>query len=470
MLLRGRAGLVPVCLAMLVAAAGPATGQQAAGPHGATTVQLPTFGVAIDAEGVLSIKRFEDPTGRLHAERLLAARAGMPADLIARSPLRKVSLRRLEAAIQRRLDRGEKPDDAMRYLAGLQRLRHVFFYPETGDIVIAGPAEGWAADPSGRVRGITTGRPVLELAHLVVALRAFPPGRRGRPFIGCTIDPTPEAMVRLQRFQRTIPRSVPENQRGAVGMQIAEGMRASLGMAPIRLFGVPPDSHFARVLVEADYRMKLIGIGLEPPPVKLASYMGLLGSRSARGGALQRWWFRPNYACVKVTQDRLAMELIGEGVELATEAKLVGPDGQLNSGAPGDRASELFTQGFTRKYPELAAKSPVYAQLRNLVDMVVAAAFIQQQGYPERAGWRMAVFSDEQKLPVRTQPAPRCVAAAANATWKRNRLIALAGGGVSIRANEALVPERLIPDKDGKLGGLRDQIGRQGPEDRWWWD
>ena len=39
-------------------------------------------------------------------------------------------------------------------LAGLTRLEYVFCMPDTKDIVIAGPAEGWAPDSSGRIRGI----------------------------------------------------------------------------------------------------------------------------------------------------------------------------------------------------------------------------------------------------------------------------------------------------------------------------
>ena len=45
-------------------------------------------------------------------------------------------------------------------LAGLLRLRYVFVYPDSGDIVIAGAAEGWVRNLSGRVVGLTTGRPV----------------------------------------------------------------------------------------------------------------------------------------------------------------------------------------------------------------------------------------------------------------------------------------------------------------------
>ncbi len=436
----------------------------------ATTVQLPTFGVAVDAAGVLQVKTFVDPTGTLQAERLRAAKMQQAADLLAPSRLRKVSLRRLETAVRRRLDQGENPDEAMRCLAGLQRLQYVFFYPQSKDIVIAGPAEGFVADLSGRVRGMTTGRPVLELEDLAVALRAFSPGLHNRPFIGCTIDPAPEAMKRLQEFQRTTPRAVAEAQRQVVGVQIAEGMQAALGMAPIRVFGISPDTHFAQVLIEADYRMKLIGIGLEQPPVRIPSYFSLLGAGNVRQGALQRWWFVPDYDCLKVTDDRLGIELVGQGVQLLTEAKLIGPDGQLSSGAPGNKASETFALSFTRRYAELAEKSPVYAQMRNLIDMLVASAFIREEGYAARAGWSMPVLGSDAAMPVRKEKGARQAACAVNAGWKGSRFIALAGGGVSIRPDEALAPERLHKDQDRKLSQLRSRLSEAVPQDRWWWD
>src|SRR5262249_4495329 len=86
-------------VAIAVAASAIALGQAAP----ATTVQLPSFGIAIDAQGVLSIKEFNDPTGRLMRERQRAAQAQLPGDVARASPLRKVSLRRLEAAVARQL-------------------------------------------------------------------------------------------------------------------------------------------------------------------------------------------------------------------------------------------------------------------------------------------------------------------------------------------------------------------------------
>ena len=33
--------------------------------------------------------------------------------------------------------------DEVKYLAGLQRVQYVFVDPETKDVILAGPAEGW---------------------------------------------------------------------------------------------------------------------------------------------------------------------------------------------------------------------------------------------------------------------------------------------------------------------------------------
>ena len=60
----------------------------------------------------------------------------------------------------------------------------------------------------------------------------------------------------------------------------------ALGKQDVKVNGIPADSRVARVIVEADYRMKLIGINLEPAPVKMMTFLGML--KSANQAALQR--------------------------------------------------------------------------------------------------------------------------------------------------------------------------------------
>jgi hypothetical protein len=460
---RIRPGLTAALLvAISLSAAGEARAQ-----FGGTTVQLPTFGVAIDAEGVLSLKESKDPGGKLFAARLAAAKAKLDADIAAPAKLRYVSLNRLEAAIEKKLKAGEEPDDAMQHLAGLTRVQYVMLLPKSRDVVIAGPAEGWFDDGLGHVIGVHTGRPMLELEDLLTALRMFPPGKKDAPFIGCTIDPTPEGLQRLVEFQKQVPRAVPQNARGQMAVQLASGTREALGMANVRVFGVPANTHLAKVLIEADYRMKLIGIGLEPPPVKMVTFLGALDSAPK---TLQRWWFTPNYKCIRVADDRLAMELVGQGVQLQSEDKVIGPDGKLLvAGAPPSKASDAFTTSFTAKYPEIAAKCSVFAQMRNCIDLLVAAAFIQREDYYGRATWEARTLLDEKSLPTRTLHTPKQAPCAANSLWKGSRLLTPAGGGVSLLPHEALNKENVMQD-DGSVSKARLLVEEELPADRWWWE
>ena len=476
-LVRHRLAALTACL-IAVLAAGSRVSAQGIDPlaGAATTVQLPTFGVAIDAEGVLALKSFPDPGGRLRAERLAAAKTALPPDLTTAAKLRKVSLRRLERTLAARLHEGMPLEPAQRHLAGLTRVQFVFAFEaegdEPGDIVLAGPAEPWFLDPSGRPVGTASGRPVLMLEDLAVALRAFAPvpaGKRpDRPFLGCTIDPTADGLASLMKFQRTIPRSVPVAGRDTTAVEIARGVRDSLGMADIRVFGVSPRTRFAQVMVEADYRMKRIAIGIEPPPVKMATFLSAL--ESPREATLQRWWFTPEYDGIRITEDSLAMELVGQGVKLQAEDIRIGPGGALAAaGEKPGKASQLFCSAFTKKYPDIAAASPVYAQLRNMMDLAIVAAFLRRHDLYARAGLRADLLRDEGRLACETLPAPQKVACVVNWQWKGARLLTPAGGGVSIDAEAALDPERLLSDEQGTLNQQRQKLPR-GEKDRWWWD
>jgi hypothetical protein len=70
--------------------------------------------------------------------------------------------------------------------------------------LIAGPAEGFFADPMGKVVGMTSGRAVLELQDLVAALRAYPPAGKGSHVLGVSIDPSQEGLARMQQWLKSI--------------------------------------------------------------------------------------------------------------------------------------------------------------------------------------------------------------------------------------------------------------------------
>jgi len=441
-------------------------------PEGASAqLFTPNAGVMVDGKGVLSTVTVPDPTGEQMRKRIEAAKVDLKPEIAHKSTSRKISLNRLEQALAKHLATGRQPTDEMRFLAGLTRVQNIFLYPETGDIVIAGPAEGWVPDLTGRVIGVHTGRPVIGLEDLAVAIRAFPPGGQGERMIGCSIDATPEGLARMQTFLRSIGTGADPSNPNYTQF-IVDGLRTSLGLQKVRIDGVPPDTHFAQVMVEADYRMKLIGIGLEKPPVKITSYVDRADPSQVSRNAMQRWWFVPDYKCVRVSEDGLAAELVGGGVKLMNEEEVVTADGQRHTAASqGNRASTLFVNSFTQKYPELSSKSQVFGQLRNLIDLVIAAAYMQEHDYYGKANWQASLLTSEDKFRVQTYQAPVEVETAVNSRWKGNRLMTPVGGGVSIHASQALAADNLLGDDGGKVQKQHDQIDlKQLAAGQWWWD
>jgi hypothetical protein len=248
-------------------------------------------------------------------------------------------------------------------------------------------------------------------------------------------------------------------------------MRKSLGLQNVTIGGVPADTHFAKVLVEADYRMKLIGIGLERTSVKMKSYVDFASPTSVARNAMQRWYFVPDYECVRVSEDELAMELVGNSVKLIGADEMVAADGTRANAGQVDMAGKRWVDGFTEKYPEIAKAVPVYAQLRNLIDMSVAAAYIQRQDFYGQVSWSMDLFGNEAAYSVQSGKAPQQVETAVSAFWRGTRLMTPIGGGVNIQPRLALESSSLLPDEQGAVKKQRGEITVDHLKlGQWWWD
>ncbi|MBU6238666.1 MAG: DUF1598 domain-containing protein [Planctomycetes bacterium] len=420
-------------------------------------------GVEIDAEGVLRV-RSVDP--RIALQLRMATLQSTDPNTRVESPMRKVSLNRLERAVAQSLERNAHLDEEMLGLAGLTRIEYVFLMPDSNDIVIAGPAEKIVVTPDQRFVGVKSGKTVLQLKDLVVALRAYGPGQENVNSIGCSIDPTKEGIQRMQRYHSQFA-----GQADKVNVQmLTTGMRQALGYQNVTIKGIPRDTHFAQVLVEADYRMKLIGIGLEDPIIPMNTWIERLRA-GGNAGALQRWYFEADYSKVATNEEGTALHLQGQGVKLTGEKEMVSKNGErTRSGNIGDPASRGFTQEFTQKFEKLGELIPVFGELRNLFDMSVAAAFIQDRNLYEKAGWDLGVFGDETKFQVLGNPTITQVESAVNAIWKDGQLVTPIGGGVHIAARKVIYTgnvgvDRTIDGKSQSMGAPADLADGQ-----WWWD
>ena len=160
-------------------------------------------------------------------------------------------------------------------------------------------------------------------------------------------------------------------------------------------------------MVEADYRMKLIGIGLEEPPVRLTSYVDRANPAPVASNALQRWYFVPDYQCVRVSDDALAMQLVGDGVKLVGEDEVVSKDGKRKRGRqeqPGQRgASSRRLPRSIRNWPSGRRFTPSSATAstwpsppRSFSTRTITSA----------AKWTAETLRNEQAYPVETLNPP----------------------------------------------------------------
>ena len=440
-------------------------GQSRSGNNEDTNPFSSYSGVMIDGKGLLQ-RVAELDYGRLTLEQLRASQQSasrLPQNIRKQSNLRYVSLNRLEQAI---IDANGVVTEEMRYLAGLQRIKYVFFFPETKDIVLAGPAEGWFAGYEGVMVGLTTGRPVCELQDLVVALRAYSPDN-DVAVVGCSIDPTEEGNARLQQFIKGFGRYATPDRYPA----FVAGLRESLGPQTIRVDGIPANTHAAMVMVAADYRMKLIGIGVEESPVPIRTFISLADPAQSRNNALFRWYFVPDYQSVILTEDKTGMEMVGSGVKLVAEDEIVSATGQRSvKQGRGNKASQGFARSFTEMYPQLAQKSLVYGQLRNFVDMLIAAAYLGKYDIREQAEWKMEFLGDESKFAVQTYNTPTHVAPVVGSAVKRGMFMAPIGGGVEIEADVALQPENVKTETKNAITNVKSGVKLDLKPGQWWWD
>ncbi len=374
-------------------------------------------GVHVDALGVFR-SRTVDPDPRL-AELRKGAKS-----LVKDAKLLYVSLPRLFAEARRIQESGKPLPDDVRYVGGMTKLQFVFVYPETKDLVIAGPAEPFDsaqgrpldAREAYRPLGKISGRPVLHLDDLATALRAFGPGRKPDR-LGCDIEITKEIQERVAAKTKAIGPAAQVVGFRKTCDQIAEAG----GPQPVKYYGLDPETRFAFVCVEADYRLKQLALGILPSPVpKVASYRSLID----RPEKEHRFSLESNYDALAVSPDGNAFEL--RGPSLKVNGGLLGdPQSKLEDmSAAGQRFAAQANENFEALTRHLLS----WADLANLGDLSVLAALVAEDRLAEKAGWDLAWVLDPKGFAAARMPAPKSAATLCSFVVSGPTAIFISGG------------------------------------------
>lgn len=410
-------------------------------------------GVRVDAKGVLKRVERRDATGSLAAMVLAARKAAMNGDVARSSELRMVSLTRLEREVAARLARGERVPEEMKQLAGVSSVQYVFVDADSKEIIVAGPAK---ADG------------LLRLDDLVTVLRTYE--GRGKQMFGCSIDPRAEGLAAVKSFVEE------SHAKGPLGpgqsKRFAQQIGDTLGRQDITTYGVPADSRVARVIVEADYLMKLIGVGKVEGGKNVPSYFDLLAKQSnLTNGGLDalRWWMTLNTSAVLHNDTRTAFELKGTSVRCLSENQFITSTGGRTSTGKAEPINRQFAENFTNNYAELAAAHPVFADLKGVFELAMVAALIQHDGLDVAAAWDRGVFASSGSFRTGQYAVPKEVDSVVNhrVLGGKDVIVQVAGGVradvLEVVANPAIRQESKAP---AEVAAKASQL----PEGRWWWD
>ncbi|MCA8995948.1 MAG: hypothetical protein KDA80_03160, partial [Planctomycetaceae bacterium] len=224
--------------------------------------------------------------------------------------------------------------------------------------------------------------------------------------------------------------------------------------------------------VEADYRMKLIGIGKLEGGSHIPSYFELLNKQPelASGGLdAMRWWMTMKYDAVMHAADGNSFELRGSAVQCKSENQFLTDQGKRVNTGKAEPINQEFARNFTDHYGELAGKDPVFAELQGVFDLALVAALIDREHLDDKANWDRGVFSTSGAYRPASYAAPKQTETVINhRVYNGQDVVLQAAGGVrgdilSVLENNELRQE------NPRLGSLAVNA-RRTHTDKWWWD
>jgi hypothetical protein len=397
------------------------------------------------------------------------------------SPLRYVSLPRLEAAIVH-CQRNRQPlAEEMLTLAGLQRIAYVAIDAEARELVLAGPAGDWCPAPGGTLLSAETGRPISRLDDLLVLWRRQRQSR-GQAF-GCSIVPQQAALAATQRYVEAHAATPLEP--GERGRWLA-GLRDTLGAQDVQFFQIDGNSRVASVLLAADYHMKLVGMGLAKGVPGVRDYLStvkLLPGGAAPPMSILRWWFAMP-AVEVATNIAETVFAVPEGlVQVLSENELLAARGERVHTGASEELNRRFAASFTTHYDELSGMYPVYGELERIFELAMVVSLLEEHFLASRCGWQPQCLTDAERLRLPQVDVPETLQTVINhRVIGRQHVIAGVSGGVSIAVPRTT---RATAGLEAPLAGFRARprnttatasasAPSSGQLDEssgaWWWD
>jgi hypothetical protein len=258
--------------------------------------------------------------------------------------------------------------------------------------------------------------PPLYLEDFVIALRNAwlkYAELRGNTYYysnpGCTIDPAPRVMQKLDEIGSQIMKS---SRSGAIEAALKQWEKICGSPQKVGVFGVPFHSRFAWVMVKADYDMKRLVDGSDVPDVpgfvSLSDIELGLARESILGGqpasislaSINRFWFYPGENLY--LEDEGVVIIDKCEVKLLTEEEFLTGKGEIAGTGRANPNAGRFAEIFTELYPEMADQRRIYRELENLFRFVALAKILKFKAPHEQIGLDIDYLLEQFPIPTKT--------------------------------------------------------------------
>lgn len=289
-----------------------------------------------------------------------------------------VSLRTLQKRLKSCQQKVFCPNETLQ-LAGIKKLIGYVTDKENRDLIILGESD--------------SSLPFLSLEDLVVALRNTWMKHsvlKGNSYYHsdprCSIDPDHRVIKRLQKIAKRIMsnNSTPDT----IEKYIDEWHEVCSSPQRVTVLGIPFNSHFAHVMVKADYEMKRLVDGSDQ--INIPGFTSLTESIleevksdwlqgkpiSVYVSVLNRFWFYPGeYQYLE--DEGIVLAIAQPQVKLLTEEEFLNKKGMVvGKGSPNPSANKV-AEDFTALYSRISKERPIYQELENLYSFVALSKIIK---------------------------------------------------------------------------------------------
>ena len=295
-----------------------------------------------------------------------------------RATIRAISLKVLQKKLKEHHGKGAFPGDLSR-LGGITGILGYMVDNANRDIILIGKVESRL--------------PALYLEDFVVALRnawlKYSQVKENTYYYsdpGCTIDPDPNVLLKLDDIGRQIMNS---SQDSEVEENIKQWEQICSSPQEVGVFGVPFHSRFAWVMVKADYDMKKLADGSDSLDIPGFSSLIDMELEIARKSILEakpiaiplssmnRFWFHPGENTYLENENERMVLIDKCNVILLTEEEYLTRSGKVVGTGQANPYAREFTGKFSTYYSQIAEKRPIYHDLENLFRFVALAKILE---------------------------------------------------------------------------------------------